>query len=142
MARYTGTVPSARTPDATFAYLAEFTSAAEWDPSVRKATRLDDGPVGVGSRFEITSHFAGRDITLVYEIVEHDPAARRVVLRAENGSTEGIDTITVADDATVTYDAKIEVDGLAGKLMDPALGLLFGRLGAKAKARMTEVLAA
>ena len=40
MARYTATIPSTRSAADTFAYMADFTTVAEWDPSAQRATRL------------------------------------------------------------------------------------------------------
>jgi hypothetical protein len=131
MARYTATVPSSRPANATFAYLADFSTTAEWDPGIARTSRLDDGPVGVGSRFLVVSRFLGRDVELTYEITEHDPGARRVVLRGENATTVSVDEIVVGEDARVTYDADLRLKG-PGRLFDPVLGLLFGRLGDRA----------
>jgi len=140
MARYTGTIPSSRTPAETFDYMADFTSVAQWDPSVRRAIRLDDGPVKKGSRFEVEVGFLGRTNVLTYELVEYDPAARRAVLRAEQGTMTSDDTITVADDASVTYDARLELRGLA-RVADPLLGLAFKRLGDNAAKGLRGILA-
>jgi hypothetical protein len=53
MARYTATVETPRTRRDVAAYLSDFSTTQEWDPGVVEAQRLDDGPVGVGSRFRI-----------------------------------------------------------------------------------------
>lgn len=141
MARYRTTVPSDRTPDATFAYLADFSSTAEWDPGIDRAERLDAGPVTVGSRFRVVARFLGRDVELVYTVTEHDAAARRIVLRGENTTTVSVDEIVVGDDASVTYDADLTLKG-PGKLFDPVLGLLFGRVGDRAADGLRATLAA
>src|SRR4051794_26377168 len=141
MARYRATVPSARSADATFAYLADFSSVREWDPSVARAERLDAGELGLGSRFRIVTRFVGREVELVYEIADYDPSARRVVLRGENATTLSVDTIAVGDDAAVTYDADLQLKG-PGKVLDPVLALLFGRLGDRARDGLRVRLAA
>ena len=128
MARYSATIPSNRTPAEAFAYMADFANVREWDPSVRRAERLDDGPLAQGSRFEVDVGFLGREVELTYELTEYDPAARRAVLQASNATTVSVDTITVADDASVTYDARLQLRGPLG-LLDPLLGLAFKRLG-------------
>lgn len=140
MARYRATVPSARPADATFDYLADFSSTAEWDPGIDHAERLDDGPVDVGSRFRVVARFLGRDVELTYTVTEHDPAGRRIVLRGENATTVSVDEIVVGDDASVTYDADLTLKG-PGKLFDPVLGLVFGRVGDRAAAGLRETLA-
>lgn len=140
MARYTTTVPSARTPQEAFAYMADFANVAEWDPSVRRAERLDPGPLTRGARFAVTVGFLGRDSSLTYELTEYDPSARRAVLRGGNATTVSVDTITVDDDAAVTYDADLQLRGPL-RLLDPLLGLAFGRLGDRAAAGLRDVLA-
>lgn len=141
MARYRATVSSARSADRTFAYLADFSTTQEWDPGIARAERLDGGALGVGSRFEVVSRVLGRDVVLTYEITAYDPTARRVVLRGTNATTVSVDEIVVGADASVTYDADLTLKG-PGRLLDPLLSLVFGRIGDRAAAGLREVLAA
>ncbi|MDQ1741971.1 MAG: hypothetical protein QOE23_310 [Pseudonocardiales bacterium] len=67
--------------DKVAAYLCDFTSTADWDPHTVSCRRLDDGPLGVGARFENVQRLAGHESTLVYEVTEHQPG-RRIVLEA------------------------------------------------------------
>ncbi len=140
MARYTTTVPAARSAQDAFAYMADFSNVAEWDPSVRRAQRLDDGPLAQGTRFDVAVGFLGREVELTYELTEYDPAARRAVLRGSNATTVSVDTITVADDASVTYDAQLSLRGVL-RLFDPLLNLAFQRLGDNAARGLRGVLA-
>lgn len=140
MAHYRTTIPSTMTPGDALAYLADFTSAATWDPSVVEARRLDAGPVAVGARFLIVSRVNGRDVPLEYQIVDLD--ATRVVLRAESKLLTGVDTITVdpaAGGSSVTYDADLALRGLA-RLLDPLLALVFRRMAGRAAAGLREAL--
>ncbi|MBO9532673.1 MAG: SRPBCC family protein [Solirubrobacteraceae bacterium] len=141
MARFHATVPSARSTDDTFRYLADFGNLAEWDPSTLRSRRLDREPLGVGNRFDVTMRLGGREVQLDYATVEFDAGRRRVVLVGRNGGTTSIDRMTVADDATVTYDATVEFTGPL-RLADPFFGLYFQYIGKKAARRMREVLAA
>ena len=140
MARYLATIPSHRTPAATFDYMADFANVAEWDPTVRRAARVDDGPVSAGSRFDVAVEFLGRDVALTYELVENDPLARRAVLRAGNATTVSVDRITVADNAAVTYDASLQLRGPL-RVFDALLNLAFRRLGANAAKGLRDRLA-
>ena len=81
------------TPEVVVDYLADFTHAEEWDPGTESCTRLDSGPIRVGSRFHNESKIAGVSTELVYELVTLD--ADKVVLRGENDSATSTDTITV-----------------------------------------------
>ncbi|GAB3271275.1 SDR family NAD(P)-dependent oxidoreductase [Parahaliea aestuarii] len=60
------TVP--RSPTAVFNYLADFSSAAEWDPTTLSARRLDSGPPRVGSRFELNCALPLGSIRVTYRL--------------------------------------------------------------------------
>ena len=128
---------------AAFAYLADFSSAQEWDPGVAEASRDQDGALEVGSSFTVVADFMGRQIPLTYAITEL-VQDERVVLRAENNSVISLDTLTfvsTSDGAAVTYDAELTGKG-AMRLAGPLLQLLFNRIGGKAQAGLQQHLAA
>lgn len=137
MARYSTTIDSRLSPADAFAYMASFDNAADWDPSVLSARRLDTGELGVGSAFHVVSTFAGRKVPLGYQITAFD-AGRRVVLEAWSGIFGSVDTISVvaADTGSrVTYDARLVFKGMA-RLADPIMQLVFNRVGRKADASL------
>jgi hypothetical protein len=141
MARYVTTIQSTLPAAEAFAYMADFANARLWDPSVSEARRVGDGPLGLGSAFDLVARFGGRDVPLRYAIVEYD-LARRVVLEAQGRGFVSRDTITVeARDAgsSVHYDASLAFGG-AGRLLDPIMQLIFGRVGARATAGMQSAL--
>lgn len=143
MAHYRTTIASSLPPEEAFAELADFSSSERWDPGVTSAERLDDGALGVGSSFEVISHFAGRDVPLVYEIVEFVPD-RRIVLRAENRTIVSLDTITFepsGSTTSVTYDADLRLRGFL-RVFDPLLGLAFSRIGDRARDGLRRTLRA
>ena len=118
------------------------THAEEWDPGTVSCTRLDDGPIRVGSRFHNESKIAGVSTELTYELVTLD--ADKVVLRGENDSATSTDTISVVElprgaGSEITYEAVIEAKGL-GKLAEPLMKLVFERIGSETEEKMTEVL--
>ena len=128
------------TPDVVVDYLADFTHAEEWDPGTESCTRLDSGPIQVGSRFHNEAKIAGVSTELVYELVTLD--ADKVVLRGENDSATSTDTITVTPKdggSEITYEAVIEAKGV-GKLAEPLMKLVFERIGSETEEKMTEVL--
>lgn len=136
MANYTATVSSPRPADEVFAYLADFRSVAEWDPSITESTHINgDDPVKVGAMFRVVTSTKTKDVVLEYTTEELE-RPRRILLRGENDTMISTDTITVEDRADggcdVTYDAEIELKG-ARKVADPLLSLGFGRLGDKAR---------
>lgn len=141
MARYETTIESTLSPGEAFAYMADFSNARHWDPSVDEATRASEGPLQTGSAFDLVVSFGGRKLPMRYELLSYDEP-RGVVLEARNKRFTSRDTITVApagDGSAVHYDAQLELKG-AGRLFDPILQLLFNRTGAKAKSGMQAAL--
>ena len=142
MARYATTIESTLSPAASFAYMADFSNAREWDPSVLDAHPEGDGTIGRGTTFQLVVVFAGRRVPLRYEIVEYEEG-RRVVLEASRTGFTSRDTITVAPAAvgsTVHYDALLELHG-PRRVLSPLMQLLFDRTGARAAAGLRAALA-
>lgn len=141
MPRYRTSITTARRPDDAFAFMASFENVAVWDPGVVEAERLGTGPLGVGSRFRVVVSPAGRKLPLEYRITDFDPP-HLVVLLAETATLRSLDRITVeptADGSTVTYDADLELLGLL-RFFNPALGLVFNRVGDRAAAGLRREL--
>ena len=135
MARYITTIDSTLSAEEAYAYMADFSNALEWDPSVTEATRSGDGA------FDLVAKFGGRGVPLRYEVVSSDPP-RSIVLEARKPSFTSRDTITVVSapaGSTVHYDARLEFKG-AGRILDPLMQLVFNRTGAKAAAGMRAAL--
>lgn len=55
-----------------FAYVSDFSRIEEWDPAVARATKLTDGPAGVGTEYRIDMK-AG--FSLYYTVVAFEPEA-------------------------------------------------------------------
>ena len=143
MARYRGTVMSDRSAEETFDYLAEFSSAAEWDPGVSGAERLDDGPVGLGSTFRLGVSVAGRATPLDYRIVSYQ-RPHRVVLLGENDTIRSEDTVTVVarpdGGSVLTYDADLRLKGVLAAF-NPVLDVPFRRIGDRGLSGLRRMLA-
>lgn len=121
------------TPEQAFDHVAEFTTTASWDPGIAAARRLDDGPIGLGSRFEVRQNLGLTTVPLVYEIVRYERPGR-VVLHTKGLLHEGEDDVRFApsDGGTeVLWNAMFRVRG-PGLLLEPALGVGFRSVGAKA----------
>lgn len=143
MANYTATVTSPRPADEVFAYLADFRTVQEWDPSITASEHINgDDPVKVGAMFKVTTSTKLKDVVLEYTTTELE-RPHKIVLVGENDTTTSTDTITIEERADggcdVTYDAELELKG-ARKLADPLLDLGFQRLGDKAKQGLAEKL--
>ena len=132
MAHIVNTLRTAWPPETAFAYMADFSHAAEWDPSVVEATRQDTGAIGVGSVFDLAVWVGGRRMPLRYEVTDFAPG--RVTLTARSATLQSVDTVTVThrEDATeVTYDARIHFRSLL-RLADPLLALGFRQVADRA----------
>ena len=145
MARYTTEFDVDTSPETAFAFLEDFTHAAEWDPGIASAERLDNGPIGVGSRFALDLLVAGRTQRWVYEVEEHEPTSS-VTFATRTSRATGIDRVTIEPTGDggshVTWDATFEFAGVLGSLIDPAFNLLFQRIGSKAVSGLRPALAA
>ncbi|WP_141013354.1 SRPBCC family protein [Nocardioides sambongensis] len=129
-------------PAAVLAYLEDFSHAEEWDPGTVSCTREDSGPIRVGSRFHNVSRIAGISTELTYTLERRDETT--VEFQGSNDSATTSDTITVvpAPDGTgseITYTAVISMKGVA-KLADPAMKLVFEKIGNDTVESMTRAL--
>ena len=133
-------MPSTWDADAAFAYMSDFSNAQIWDPGVVRARRIDDGPISVGSAFELEVKFGPRTSVMRYEVTRL--VSRSVTFRAVLGAVRSEDTITVeetTDGCTVSYDAGIEISG-AGAILNPALALVFRRVVDRAATSLGAIL--
>jgi len=127
-------------PSVVIDYLKDFSHAEEWDPGTEKCTRLDSGPVQVGSRWHNESKIAGVSTELTYELTEL--TSDRLVLVGKNETATSTDTITVVPHGAgseVTYEAVIEMSG-AAKLAEPMVKVVFEKIGNDTEDDMTTVL--
>jgi hypothetical protein len=141
MARYRASIDTRWTPTQAFTYLSDFSTSAEWDPSVVEAERVGAGPVGDGSEFHLVAEFLGRQNALTYRVVEYEPP-EAVTFVGENASVVSRDRITfepIATGTRVTYDADLRLKGVL-RLADPLLALAFNRVGNRALAQLRQVL--
>jgi carbon monoxide dehydrogenase subunit G len=128
-------------PERAFDYVADFSTTAEWDPGVVAAARLDDDPIGVGTRFSVTSAFGDRQLPLVYEITTYERPAR-VVLIGTGRMFRGEDEIAFTPTSTGTridYRADLTLTGLA-RLAQPFMRGRFEQLADRAMAGLELVL--
>jgi carbon monoxide dehydrogenase subunit G len=141
MARYVDAIDLPTPIEEAFDYLADFSRTVEWDPGVYEARRLTCGEVRLGSRFEVKVAVLGRRIPLEYRITEFERPSR-LVLTGGDSSLRSIDEITLVSrhgGTRVTYEARLELSGIR-RLADPALDLLFQRIGRLAVRCLREAL--
>ena len=74
-------------PEALWAFLTSATNDANWrGPWLRSVRQITDGPVGVGTRYESTYRFFGRDETVTTELTELAPPTRMAWRQVGAGS--------------------------------------------------------
>jgi len=142
MASYCTTVKTDWDAETAFSYLAKFSNVADWDPSIPSARHLGGDPGKPGARYEVDVEVLGRKTTMPYEAIAVE-APRRIVLRSDSGRLVSVDTLSfepLADGTAVSYDAELTLKGPI-KVLDPALQMLFKRMGDKARDGLAERLA-
>jgi hypothetical protein len=118
---------------AAFDAVADFTSSATWDPGIASARRLDDGPLGVGSRFEVRYRVGPVTSPLVYEIAVYERPSR-VVLTTDSLLHTGEDDVRfeqVGQATVVRWRARFGFRG-PGRLLEPLLRVGFPRVAREA----------
>ena len=139
MARYLVRVRSPKSPAEVFAYMANLSNFAEWDPGVTRVDQSEGEGPGPSAVYDVT--VKGLPAPLRYRTTQFEPS-NSIVARAETRFLTSLDTITVEGDGTgsiVTYDAELKLNGPLG-LADPILRLTFGRIGDRAAAGLIRVL--
>ncbi len=129
-------------PDLVIDYLKDFSNAEDWDPGTESCTRIDSGPVQVGSRWHNTSKIAGVSTELDYTLEQLTDDT--IVLVGRNDTATSTDTITVVPNpdgagSRITYEAVIELSG-AAKIADPIMKIVFEKIGSDTEDDMTTVL--
>ena len=119
--------------DDVFAYVADFANSQEWDPGVDSAERLDDAPLGLGTRFRLGVRLGPRVSPMEYRISVFEPPTR-VVLVGSGSGVSAIDEIRLerlAQGTRLDYVADIRLGGLL-RLIEPFLGGAFTNIGRNA----------
>jgi hypothetical protein len=135
MPRFSETIETPASPSTAFAYVADFTTAAEWDPGILESRQIGDGGPGVGARYDIVADFRGRRVPLRYEVLEYEPE-RRLALHGEGDKATSDDTIVfepTGSGTRITYTAELGLKGI-WRVAEPFLGGTFAEAGRKALA--------
>lgn len=127
-------------PEAAYAYLADFRTTEEWDPGTQTCERVG-GDGGVGTTYRNVSKFLGREVEVIYTTAELSPP-RRVHLRGTNDQFEGHDIFEIAASGTgsrVSYTAEMSFSGLA-RLAVPLVAAYLPSLASKTVAQLRTCL--
>jgi len=129
-------------PETVLEYLKDFGHAEEWDPGTESCTRIDSGPIAVGSSWHNVSKIAGVSTELTYTLEQL--TGDTIVVVGHNETATSTDTMTIVPNpdgagTRVTYEAVIEMSG-AAKLATPVVKVVFEKIGSDTEDDMTVVL--
>ena len=119
--------------DEVFGLVGDFANAEVWDPGVEESRAITEGPVRVGSRYELTVVFNGRRLPMTYEVTAFDPP-RRVELVGTGSTVDARDDIRfeATDEGTrIRYMADLRLKGVL-RLAEPLLRSKFEQVGSRA----------
>lgn len=86
----------ARSVQDCFRYVADFRTAPEWDATAVRSRKVSEGPVGLGSQFDVDCAVGPSTLKLHYEVTEYEPWAT-VALVGKGRFFEVQDTITFTE---------------------------------------------
>ena len=114
-----------RSVEQCFRYVADFRNAKEWDATATHALKITDGPVGLGSQFDLACAVGPGSLRLVYEIEEYQPW-HSVVLRGRGRYFDVKDTIVFSErdggthiDYTAEFEYRPGLEKLAHRFEAP-----------------------
>ena len=129
MTRLHETIQTALPIEETFALIADFANAQDWDPGVATSERLEPGPVGLDARYRLGVRMRGRVAPMEYRITTFEPS-RRVVLTGTGSNVYAVDEIRFApagDGTRIDYTADIRLGGWM-RLAEPFAGGAFRKI--------------
>ena len=80
-----------RSVEESFAYVADFTTVAEWDPGIHESRKVS-GDGGVGTVYEVQAEFRGKTMPFTYTVTTFEEN-RRIVLDGVGEKATSLDTI-------------------------------------------------
>jgi carbon monoxide dehydrogenase subunit G len=125
-----------------FEYAADFANIENWDPGVESSRSASDGPVGLGSVYDLMVKFGNSTSPMRYEITAYEPP-NRVVIVGTGDKVDAVDEIKFsrADNMTrIDYTADLEFKGLLRFIAPMARGTM-RKVGEKALDGLVEALA-
>ena len=132
-----------RSAEESFAYVADFTTVAEWDPGIHESRKVS-GEGGVGTVYEVQAEFRGKTMPFTYTVTAFE-RDKRIVLDGVGENATSLDTIAfeaVGDGGTrITYTADFKLKGVL-RIAEPFLGGTFKTLARKALAGLEAKLGA
>ena len=116
-----------------FAFVGDFANSAIWDPGVAESRNVTGGPLGVGTRYDLTVVFGKRSLPMTYEVTVFDPP-HRVVLRGTGSTVNAVDDIRFEPTprgTKIRYTADLRLKGLM-RVAEPLMRGRFQETGSQA----------
>jgi hypothetical protein len=113
-----------------FEYTADFSNIEDWDPGVVASRKITEGPIGVGTRFEVEVEFGAGTTPMTYEITVYEPD-HRVVLVGDGKKLHAVDEIAFASHDNMTaidYTADLTFHNFF-RFIRPLMGPILRRVG-------------
>ena len=143
MARFTTTIPTSRSVEDAFTFMADVRNFSSWDPGVERSTQILGLGPGPEAAYDLAVKVGPLTTTMRYEVSEWD-TPRRLVLVSNTAILESVDEIRVEatpTGSTVTYDATLTLKGPLS-VADGLLSSSFEKIGARADEGLRRALGA
>ncbi|GIU92134.1 MAG: polyketide cyclase [Acidimicrobiia bacterium] len=116
-----------------FEFTADFSNIADWDPGVTSSKKVTEGPVGLGTEFDLEVRFGLRTIPMRYVITEYQPNSR-VVLVGRGELLQAVDEIVFSREDNMTridYTADLTFPNSL-RFLSPLISLAAAKVGRRA----------
>lgn len=133
MVRIEGEILINRPAEEVFDFVADERNEPRYNPKMRRAEQISDGPIGVGTRFRAETVSMGRTVDVVIEFTGHD-RPRRIEEKAHMSSMDLHGALTfdpVPGGTRMRWSWEVEPRGFL-KLMSP----LVARIGRRQEQRI------
>ncbi len=122
MAAIRESIEIARRPEEVFAYIDDLARHGEWQDGIVSTKVETDGPTHVGTRVTEVRRMGSREMTVPYEITEHDPP-RTFSFHGTDGNVRVVGRGTVepvGDGSSARAGIELDFEGKGiGKLLVP-----------------------
>src|SRR5215208_6157732 len=126
-----------------FAFLADPENDAQWTPMVTETRKSSEGPLGVGTRYEQSGHFLGRNFAMLFEVTEYEPnrkIGQRLISQGQLVATGSSSVEAVSGGTQVTLTGEAQAGGFFWLLPDRIIAFPAQRIMGVALRNLKELL--
>jgi len=126
-----------------FAFLADPENDAQWTPVVTETRKTSEGPLGVGTRYEQSGHFLGRNFEMLFEVTEYEPnrkIGQRLISQGQLVATGSSSVEAVSGGTQVTLTGEAQAGGFFWLLPDRIIAFPAQRIMGVALRNLKELL--